>query len=167
MDSAAQPMDEHVQQFMQHLSAERGVSVYTLRNYRHTLTQFTEWHLQERKKAPLWLELQRDDFRAYLRFLGRNRMSHGSTRLRFSALRSFYKFLARRGLIESTPIKNISLPKISKRLPKFLTAKQMEELLLAPLQEMKEQAKGGSETFDAEEYLRDVAILETIYSCGL
>src|SRR3954468_8306772 len=167
MDSAAQPMDEHVQQFMQHLSAERGVSVYTLRNYRHTLAHFTQWHEQERKQAPRWLELQRDDFRAYLRFLGRNRLSQGSTRLRFSALRSFYKFLARRGLLDSSPIKNISLPKTPKRLPKFLTAKQMEDLLLAPLQEMNEQAKADKEAFDPAEYLRDVAILETIYSCGL
>ena len=122
-------MDEHVQQFMQHLSAERGVSVYTIRNYRHTLTHFTEWHQHERRAAPRWLELQRDDFRAYLRFLGRNRMSQGSTRLRFSALRSFYKFLARRGLLETSPIKNISLPKIEK----FRSAKGQQIQIDHPL----------------------------------
>ncbi len=60
----------------------------------------------------MWTSLQRDDFPAYLRFLGRNCLSRAGIQLRFSALRSFYKFLVRRGLVEISPIKNISLPKL-------------------------------------------------------
>jgi integrase/recombinase XerC len=166
-DSAEVPMDEAPLQFLEHLATERGVSPYTLRNYRQTLLEFTRWHRSERNANPCWERLQRDDFRTYLRFLGRNQMSRSATQLRFSALRSFYKFLVRRGKVEATPIKNISLPKLPKRLPQFLTAAQMGELLRAPLQEMKRvQAAAETET-DLSQYLRDVAILETIYSCGL
>jgi integrase/recombinase XerC len=166
-DSLGLPSDEHTQQFLQHLAAERGVSPYTLRNYQQALVEFSRWHLNERKSAPLWARLQRDDFRGYLRFLGRNQMSRSATQLRFSALRSFYKFLIRRGEVEATPIKNISLPKLPKRLPQFLTAKQMEELLHSPLQEMERVQAAEAKDADSSQYLRDVAILETIYSCGL
>jgi len=47
-------------------------------------------------------------------------------------LRTFYRFLIRHGIVESLPIKNISLPKLEKRLPRFLTKQQMEDLLIAP-----------------------------------
>lgn len=167
MDSADLPMDVHAQQFLQHLSAERGVSPYTLRNYRQALVEFARWHATERNSAPCWERLQRDDFRAYLRFLGRNQMGRSATQLRFSALRSFYKFLVRRGTVEATPIKNISLPKLPKRLPQFLTAKQMDELLRMPLQEMTRVQEADGDNADLGQFLRDVAILETIYSCGL
>ncbi|HEU5071593.1 MAG TPA: site-specific integrase, partial [Verrucomicrobiae bacterium] len=81
--------------FLTHLAADRGASVYTQRNYRQALTEFTAWHQQERQSAPDWAKLQRDDFRAYLRFLGRQNLGRAATQLRFSALRTFYKFLVR------------------------------------------------------------------------
>src|SRR5207248_1273423 len=89
--------DESITKFLAHLATERGASSYTLRNYRHALTEFLLWHEQERQQRPDWKSLQRDDFRNYLRYLGRNQMSRAATQLRFSAMRSFYKFLIRRG----------------------------------------------------------------------
>jgi integrase/recombinase XerC len=117
--------------------------------------------------------LQRDDFRAYLRSLGRNNLSRAAIQLRFSALRTFYKFLVRRGVVESSPIKNLSLPKLEKRLPRFLTMAQLEDLLKAPLRavassdESANTAKKRGRPVEAAVPERDVAILETIYSCGL
>src|SRR5687767_903998 len=117
--------DEALQQFWQHLRTDRGASVYTQRNYEQTLTEFYRWFEKERGHVPDWKALQRDDFRSYLRFLGRNNRSRAAIQLRFSALRSFYKFLIRRGRVEVSPIKNISLPKLGQRLPRFLTVPQM------------------------------------------
>ena len=67
------------------------------------------------------------------------------------------------------PIKNISLPKLEKRLPKFLTAEQMLELLKAPLKplETPREKEARGRPISARTCYRDVAILETIYSCGL
>ena len=160
--------DDWVARFLANLAAERGASVFTQRNYRQALTEFCRWHQEERKQAPDWPGLHRDDFRAYLRFLGRHELSRAAIQLRFSALRSFYKFLIRRGDIAASPIKNISLPKPEKRLPKFLTAKQMVDLLDAPLQPLQaEKKKGRGRPVGASACYRDAAILETIYSCGL
>jgi len=131
--------------------------------------EFARWHLTERKSAAVWEKLQRDDFRGYLRFLGRTRLSRAATALRFSALRTFYKFLMRHGLVENLPVKNLSLPKAPQRLPKFLTVQQMADLLEAPVKLLaaQKEKKGPGRPVSAEACLRDVAVLETIYSCGL
>ena len=89
--------DPWIEEFLQHLRADRGASVYTQRNYGQALREFASWLRGERRPAPGWAELQRDDFRNYLRYLGRGKLSRAATHLRFSALRSFFKFLVRRG----------------------------------------------------------------------
>jgi site-specific recombinase XerD len=132
------------------------------------LTEFFRWHVGERKSPPAWEKLQRDDFRGFVRFLGRNNLSRAATQLRFSALRTFYKFLMRHGVTESSPIKNLSLPKPEKRLPKFLTKPQMEALLIAPFELLKiQKEKKAGRPISQIAALRDVAVLEMIYSCGL
>jgi integrase/recombinase XerC len=136
--------DAWIKKFLAHLATDRGASAYTQRNYQQALHEFVRWHLEERKAVVVWEKLQRDDFRSYLRFLGRNNLSRAATQLRFSALRTFYKFLMRHGVVEVLPIKNLSLPKLEKRLPRFLTKQQMEDLLLAPIKllELQAQKKG-------------------------
>jgi integrase/recombinase XerC len=160
--------DKWISKFLEHLAVDRGASVYTQRNYKQALTEFACWHLEERKANPVWEKLQRDDFRNFVRFLGRNNLSRAATQLRFSALRTFYKFLIRHGVAESSPIKNLSLPKLQKRLPKFLTKQQMEMLLIAPFELLKiQKTKKAGRPISQIAALRDVAVLETIYSCGL
>ncbi|HTB83381.1 MAG TPA: tyrosine recombinase XerC [Candidatus Sulfotelmatobacter sp.] len=174
MEASPQPAppeihDPWIDKFLAHLATDRGASEFTQRNYRQALIEFARWHRDERKSVVVWDKLLRDDFRSYLRFLGRNNLSRSATALRFSALRTFYKFLMRRGVVESLPIKNLSLPKMPKRLPKFLTVQQMGELLAAPakLLQSQQEKKGPGRPISAEVCLRDVAVLETIYSCGL
>jgi integrase/recombinase XerC len=168
-DAPEEIRDEWVAKFLVHLATDRGASVYTQRNYRQALTEFARWHVTERQSSPVWEELQRDDFRSYLRYLGRNNLSRAAIQLRFSALRTFYKFLIRHAVLEATPIKNLSLPKLEKRLPKFLTRLQMEDLLAAPVKLLAAQREkaGRGRPISAEVVWRDVAVLETIYSCGL
>jgi integrase/recombinase XerC len=193
-----------LEKFLKHLATDRGASTYTQRNYAQALSEFQQWHVDERKQPPAWDKLERDDFRAYVRFLGRHKLGRAAIQLRFSALRTFYKFLIRHGAVAVSPIKNISLPQIGKRLPKFLTPKQMEDLLQAPLRllpaseasgaiqnhsdgsppllekagltstgsaaEGKRSASEAVSTANAKlaiNCFRDIAILETIYSCGL
>jgi integrase/recombinase XerC len=167
--SPSEIRDPWIKKFLTHLATDRGASAYTQRNYQQALNEFARWHLEERTSSAVWDKLQRDDFRSYLRYLGRKQLSRAATQLRFSALRTFYRFLMRHGVVEILPIKNLSLPKLEKRLPRFLTKKQMEDLLLAPMTRIGTQKdkKGPGRPVSAEVCLRDVAVLETIYSCGL
>src|ERR1041385_1393478 len=133
MDNESKPAvavrDKWIQKFLAHLATDRGASAYTQRNYRQALEEFSLWHKNERQQPPVWEKMGRDDFRNYLRFLGRQNLGRAAIALRFSALRTFYKFLIRHGAVESSPIKNLSLPKRGKRLPQFLTVQQMKDLL--------------------------------------
>lgn len=160
--------DKWIKRFLQHLATDQGTSVYTQRNYRQAIEEFHRWYREEHQQPPAWEQLQRDDFRAYLRFLGRHNLSRAAIQLRFCALRTFYRFLIRHGAMAASPIKNLALPKLGKRLPKFLTPEQMTELLAAPLKLL--PSSGESDAERAAAILacrRDVAVLETIYSCGL
>ena len=153
-------------QFFRFLSNEKDASVYTQRNYQQALNEFEQWYRDTNESPVRWSELERNDFRLFLRQLGRRELSQAAIRLRFSALNSFYKFLMRRGLVESSPVKGVTLPKPAKRLPQFLTIDQMNALLDAPMQEL--SAKDGTKRkVNQVPSLRDRAILETIYSCGL
>jgi integrase/recombinase XerC len=168
--------DAWIDRFLEHLAADRGASLYTQRNYRQALFEFHRWHQTERQQPPVWDGLARDDFRGYLRSLGRRQLGRAAIQLRFCALRTFFKFLIRRGVLVASPIKNLALPKPAKRLPRFLTVQQMVSLLDAPLK-LVEASSGapGSQTprtrlarvATAILCLRDVAVLETLYSCGL
>lgn len=165
--------DEWIARFVQHLTTDRGASIYTVRNYTQTLLEFLCWYQRERQQPPVWSNLERDDFRSYLRYLGRHQLSRAATQLRFSALRSFFKFLVHRGLLESSPVRNLTLPKLEKRLPRFLTREQMVALLRAPLHESLPAESGAAPRRRSGRPVavgvpeRDLAILETIYSCGL
>ena len=153
-------------QFFRFLSNEKDASVYTQRNYRQALDEFEQWYRDTNESPVRWSELERNDFRLFLRQLGRWELSQAAIRLRFSALNSFYKFLMRRGLVESSPVKDVTLPKPAKRLPQFLTIDQMNALLDAPMREL--SVKDGTKRKVSQvPSLRDRAILETIYSCGL
>jgi len=160
-------VEHSTEKFLAHLATERGASVYTQRNYRQALTEFSAWHNEERRQAPAWEKLERDDFRAYLRYLGRHQLGRAAIQLRFCALRTFYKFLIRHGQVAVSPIKNLSLPKMANRLPKFLTAQQMKDLLEAPLKLLPSDTRHPKRAELLLASRRDVAVLETIYSCGL
>ena len=178
--------DKRLKKFLEHLGTDRGASVYTQRNYRQALVEFYGWHAGERQQGPIWEKLQRDDFRAYVRFLGRHNLGRAAIQLRFCALRSFYRFLIRQGMVGASPIRDLALPKVPRRLPKFLTVQQMKDLLEAPLKLLAHMKSGdGQEASSARasgrgrergttptrgavvSCWRDAAILEAIYSCGL
>ena len=166
--------DEWLAGFLAHLSTDRAASQYTQRNYRQALLEFQAWRLAERGQAPIWAALQRDDFRSYLRFLGRQKLGRAAIQLRFSALRTFYRFLLRHGVVAASPIKNLTLPKPGRRLPRFLTVAQMNDLLAAPLKLLPPTGAAAATASQRKKRRaaqlrcrRDVAVLETIYSCGL
>jgi integrase/recombinase XerC len=166
-DSPAPPPDPWRERFRRHLATERDASGYTSRNYLQALDEFTDWRRGATGTAPVWPELERDDFRLYLRWLGRREIGRASVRLRFSALKTFYKFLLREGAITRLPMRGLSLPKLEKRLPKFLTEEQMLALLAAPAQELAKERRRSENPVDPGPFLRDAAMLETLYSSGL
>lgn len=165
--------DARVTAFLEFLATERGASEYTRRNYRQALVEFIAWHARQHGHPPDWLALTREVFRFHLRHLGRQGLSPAATRLRFSALRTFYRFLMRRGEVATMPVKDLALPRMPRRLVRFLSLEQMQALLAAPglqaeaeLEALRRTPRRGRPV-ELTVPVRDTAILETIYSCGL
>ncbi len=150
------PRDRLADAFFQFLEVERNVSPRTLVNYRHALAEF-----RKAVPEPAWRELTADDFRRYLFALSKREMARPTIRLHFAALRTFFKFLAQRHGLRSNPLAEVQLPKLEKKLPLFLNAQQIDELLSAPLRV--ERSSRAPRWMPA----RDAAILELFYSSGL
>jgi integrase/recombinase XerC len=163
--------DRAVTDFLHHLEEGRGVSPNTIRNYRQALLEF-----KATVPGRSWWELKPADFKAYLYRLARaQQLGPGTVRLRFAALRTFYKVAAREGRIKLNPVSDLTLPKLPRRLPVFLNQEQIAALLDAPRQlwalDERRQAAGGrrKDRRDARSWqmLRDIAWLELFYSAGL
>jgi len=163
--------DQAIEEFLQQMEEGRGVSPNTVRNYRQALLEF---------KATVpdksWWDLKPADFKSYLYSLARaQKLGPSTVRLRFAALRTFYKQALREGRMKSNPVADLTLPKMPRRLPVFLNKEQVLALLEAPKllwdKSEKLQAAGGKKKSrrDAQNWqmLRDIAWLEVFYSAGL
>lgn len=144
--------------FFQFMAIERSASERTLANYRAALENYRAWRGASDKG---WRKATADDFRDYLFFLLKNGLKKSTIRLRFAALRSFYKFLVLRRGLGRSPVAEVQLPKPERGLPVVLSIAQMEDLLAVPLR------LGTDAKSPAWLPLRDLAILELFYSCGL
>ena len=146
--------------FAEFLEKERRYSVYTLRNYRQAFDDFYRWLLD----AGLWergfdqigtRDLRDFVIEAQARFDRRTLHNH------VSGLRAFFKFWLRHGQVKRNPFIGVPLPKLEKRLPKFLTESQMKLLLNGP-QRLRE-----NQTLDAFTAWRDRLVMELLYGGGL
>lgn len=144
--------------FFDFQSIEKNASPRTLSNYRDALAAYQKWRGATFQS---WRDEVSDDFRDYLFALLKENYKRSTIRLRFAALRSFYKFLVLRRGLPHSPVADVQLPKPERGLPVVLTLGQIDELLAIPLHT----------TLDAKSPpwlgYRDAAILELFYSCGL
>jgi len=142
-------MQRYIDKFINYLKIEKNVSKHTIINYTTDLKAFSLFLGEADIDSVDHLVLRR--FLAELR--GKNYSKRTIAR-KLASLRSFFKFLYREGHIKSNPITAVSSPKLDKKLPKFLDIGKVTKLILSP--DVK-KASG----------LRDRAILETLYSCGI
>ncbi len=153
---AQRSRDTLVEEFLRFLEAERNASPRTVIAYRNALTDF-----RATVEVRSWLTCQADHFRDYLFELMKKGEARSYVRLRFSALRTFYRFLVERKNLRKDPVRELQLPKPEKKLPLVLTRQQVDELLSAPMRSPKEKAAPSWMP------VRDAAILELFYSSGL
>lgn len=152
-----------VARFLDHLAHERRASPHTVRNYGHALRGFFA-HLSgdrrwDRSLAGVATPLIRD----YL-IESQRHWSRRTLHLAAAAIRSFFRDLLRRGELQVHPWVGISLPKLARPLPKFLTERQAEELLEQPV-EAEEEATEAE--LPAWRQARDRLMLEVLYGGGL
>ena len=140
-----------IDEFLDHLWLEDGLSKNTLNSYRFDLNLFSLWLIENLKKN--FLEVSQADIQQYLAFKFPTSKSRSISRL-LATLRRLYKYLLRENKISIDPTLEIQSPKISKSLPKSLSEEDIEALLSAP-------------DIKTSSGLRDKAMLELLYACGL
>jgi integrase/recombinase XerC len=156
-----------VQEFLDYLKAERDASVHTLRNYRVDLTQFLAY-LQERgdEGAPAPAEVDHLAIRGFLARLHGARLAKTSVARKLAALRSFFRFLCRRGRLAANPAEMVQSPRLPVRTTPHLTVDEVFQLLADP--DSMTPADKAKHTLPVGALrARDRAILELFYASGL
>jgi integrase/recombinase XerC len=152
-------MEQLIEQFLEHLRYERNVSAHTLRNYASDLEQFVD-HLAPAdpksgaRKFPDLKNVDHLTIREWLAELHSAQKKKASIARKLAALRTFFQFLVREGLLESNPAKLVSTPRQEKKLPKHLSIEEAIKFI---------------ETPDIQTDLgkRDRAMLELMYATGV
>ncbi len=145
-------MQEVFNKYINYLEAERNMSAYTVRNYTADLLDFFSF-LKASGISSL-RAVDRLTLRDYLSHLMQQGLVKASIARKLSAIRSFYRYLLREGIIATSPVATTSSPKLDKRLPSFLTMEEMKRLLEAP-------------DLSTPQGQRDCALLELLYASGL
>jgi integrase/recombinase XerD len=154
--SPARHLTELTLDFIAYLELERGLSRNTLEAYRSDLQQYGEF-LQRRGRDPL--DASTGDLADFVSEFaegraGRPPVAPATLQRKIACLRSFYRNLRREQLLDRDPTSDLRSPRSRARLPKVLSRDEVQRLLLQP-----------SGTGVAA--LRDRALLETMYACGL
>jgi len=142
------------------LRSERRLAGHTLVAYEHDVATFLDFMTTYLGGAPTLealAKLKPAEFRAWLAERARLGMARTSTARAFSSVRSFFRFLDKRGLCHNASIAAIQTPKLPRSVPKALSEKDMDELLDTPPEQER----------DAWIDLRDTAVLLLLYGAGL
>jgi integrase/recombinase XerC len=145
-------MDAAVGSFLEYLAVERGASPHTLRSYAADLTEFIRFLAEEKIGGLPHADTR--VVRAYVARLHQRRLSKATVARKLAAVRSCFRFLARRGAVEVNPARQVRSPRLGRRLPSFLPKDETTQLLdAAP-----EPSAAGT---------RDRALIELLYASGL
>jgi len=132
-------MQEVFNRYINYLKAERNVSPYTVRNYTSDL--IGNYKRGSEKGFFQFLRLRKIDsldrvdkqvLRDYLAYLMEQGIVKASIVRKLSAIRSFYRYLTREGILSKNPIEQAASPRLDRRLPSFLTVEETVKLLKAP-----------------------------------
>ena len=152
-------MEKLIEQFLEHLRYERNVSAHTLRNYSSDLEQFLDFlapvdQVTGKRRAPDVSEIDHLTIREWLAALHTAQKKKASIARKLAALRTFFQFLVREGVLELNPAKLVSTPRLEKKLPKHLSVEEAIRFIESP---------------DLETDLgkRDRAMLELMYATGV
>jgi integrase/recombinase XerC len=168
--------DALTEEFLNYLRVERNVSTLTLRNYSADIAAFYTWFGEKYRQECDWRRIDPFHLRGYLVYLNQRKFDRATIHLKMSALRSLFKWLVRTERVKQNPLAGLTLPKLTRKLPRFLTIQQVEALLDAPLQlggsrsgatAGQRNGLAGARPSNDFSAWRDKAILETLYSTGM
>ena len=146
-------MQKHIFDFITYLRNERNVSPHTLRSYHSDLEQLSTFLGDKELSA-----VDHQTLRRFIAHLMQGEVKKSSIARKLSAIRTFFRYLNREGILTSNPARLVATPRREQRLPAVLTADDAIRLMESPQSKKPE---------DHDTMLRDRAVLETLYSTGI
>lgn len=150
--AAGAEWDRWQDEFLAYCLSARGGSRHTVTAYGHDLCQFAEFARGRGATGPAGVD--RSLVRAFLGWMAAAGYSRATVLRKLSALRSFFRFLSWRGVVAENPVRDLLSPRRERRLPSYLGEAEVARLLSLP-----------DPTTPLG--LRDRALLEVLYGCGL
>lgn len=144
-----------VEEFLSMLANERNASPHTLRAYDRELHAFADFVVERFGESFAPRQIEHQHIRAYLGELYGRGLSKASVARSLAAIRSWFRWLARRGLVEQSPAALVATPKLPKHLPRVPTIEEMNHLV--------ENAADDAAAWPE----RDRVIFELLYGCGI
>lgn len=179
-------MKQAIESYLEYLVSVKNSSPHTISNYGKDLRQFVDFLTPPGVELPALTAITHGIIREFVAHLHDQGLEKSSIARKLAALRSFFKYCVREGMIKESPARLVPTPKLPKRIPSILSAEEMNGFL-NHLAEMggslpgkKNGAKKNWPAIDAvalrsepklrEEWLllpRDRALLELLYAAGL
>ena len=145
-------MQESVYKYLEHLRVEKNFSINTYEAYRRNMVDFLAF-LNEKKITSID-KIDKYTIRDYLSFMHESKKAKTTVAQHLATIRSFFRYLSREKIVIDNPASDISSPRLEKRLPKFLTIKEIGKLL-------------NTTNLNTPQGQRDRAILELLYASGI
>lgn len=149
------PFSPKIQQFLNHISVERGLSPKTVEAYESDLTKYTNW-LREVRKINDVSKITQLDIEEYVRAMAAQNLGPRTIARRIASIHEWNKFMLSNAQIASDPSAEVKAPKQSEHLPDVLSISEVERVI---------DAAGGFGSTDAVS-LRDRALVEFLYATG-
>src|SRR6266852_8847486 len=174
-------MKQAIGKYLQYLQSVRNSSPHTILNYGKDLGQFVAYLSPPGEQPPALPKITHLIIREFVGHLHEQGLEKSSIARKLAALRSFFKYCVREGLIKENPARLVPTPKLAKRIPSVLSAEEMN-LFLNELAGMGPAAAGGPLPTKAGKATsargkkpaseglllrRDRALLELLYAAGL
>lgn len=176
-------MKKAVTKFLTYLQSVKNSSPHTISNYGKDLNQFLVYLTPPESELPALAGVDHKIIREFVVYLHDQGLEKSSVARKLAALRSFFKYCVREGLIKDNPARLVPTPKLPKRVPSVLSAEEMNGFLnqLAGMErgarsdkirgrtagQVERKAPRGNADEDGVLMRRDRAILELLYAAGL
>lgn len=177
-------MTSSIAKFLEYLRTVRNASPHTITNYAKDLEQFHAFLTPPGTSTPPLAGINHQIIREYIAHLHSTGLEKSSIARKLAALRSFFKYCVREGVLKENPARLVPTPKLPKRVPSVLSAEEMSGFLdqLAGMQNPGAARKGKKKGNDIATQMptnallkledglllrRDRAILELLYAAGL
>lgn len=144
--------EKYLQDYLNYLSVEKGLCENTILSYQKDIEQFNKYLANTKSQS--YQDIKTNNITNFLAYLKKKNILSSSIARKLVAIKGIFKFLIMENIITNNPTETIESPKISTKLPRYLTHSEVEKLLSQP--DLKTVIG-----------IRDKAMLETLYATGI